>query len=166
MRIIQKSVLTEAASGDTTINAILKYSRTLLQSNFNVVLGSTDEKLRNSYTVVYWNKNHSVPKGDTGTWNKVNDSAVTRNVSSLATKLNDASDDDVFLFLLWQNSYVDNNNNVKYTLVTSGAKTGCPFGVILATYRKGQLDTNTNLGCTWIRNIEGSKPKLVNVANT
>ena len=165
MRIIQKSVLTEAASGDTTINAILKYSRTLLQSNFNVVLGSTDEKLRNSYTVVYWNKNHSVPKGDTGTWNKVNDSAVTRNVSSLATKLNDASDDDVFLFLLWQNSYVD-NNNVKYTLVTSGAKTGCPFGVILATYRKGQLDTNTNLGCTWIRNIEGSKPKLVNVANT
>lgn len=67
MRIIQKSVLTEAASGDTTINAILKYSRTLLQSNFSVVLGSTDEKLRNSYTVVYWNKNHSVPKGDTGT---------------------------------------------------------------------------------------------------
>ena len=165
MRIIQKSVLTEAASGDTTINAILKYSRTLLQSNFNVVLGSTDEKLRNSYTVVYWNKNHSVPKGDTGTWSKVNDSAVTRNVSSLATKLNDASDDDVFLFLLWQNSYVD-NNNAKYTLVPSGAKTGCPFGVILAAYRKGQLDTNTNLGCTWIRNIEGSKPKLVNVVNT
>ena len=53
MRIIQKSVLTEAATGDTTINAILKYSRTLLQSNFSVVLGSTDEKLRNSYTVVY-----------------------------------------------------------------------------------------------------------------
>ena len=95
MRIIQKRVLTEAASGDTTINAILKYSRTLLQSNFNVVLGSTDEKLRNSYTVVYWNKNHSVPKGDTGTWSKVNDSAATRNISSLTTKLNDASDDDV-----------------------------------------------------------------------
>lgn len=165
MRIIQKSVLTEAASGDTTINAILKYSRTFLQSNFSVVLGSTDEKLRNSYTVVYWNKNHSVPKGDTGTWSKVNDSTATRNISSLTTKLNDASDDDVFLFLLWQNSYVD-NNNVKYTLVTSGAKSGCPFGVILATYRKGQLDTNTNLGCVWNRNIEGDKPKPVNVANT
>lgn len=165
MRIIQKSVLTEAASGDTTINAILKYSRTFLQSNFSVVLGSTDEKLRNSYTVVYWNKNHSVPKGDTGTWSKVNDSTATRNISSLTTKLNDASDDDVFLFLLWQNSYVD-NNNVKYTLVTSGAKGGCPFGVILATYRKGQLDTNTNLGCVWNRNIEGDKPKPVNVANT
>ena len=165
MRIIQKSVLTEAASGDTTINAILKYSRTFLQSNFSVVLGSTDEKLRNSYTVVYWNKNHSVPKGDTGTWSKVNDSTATRNISSLTTKLNDASDDAVFLFLRWQNSYVD-NNNVKYTLVTSGAKSGCPFGVILATYRKGQLDTNTNLGCVWNRNIEGDKPKLVNVANT
>lgn len=36
----------------------------------------------------------------------------------------------------------------------------------MAAYRKGQLDTNTNLGCTWIRNIEGSKPKLVNVVNT
>ena len=36
----------------------------------------------------------------------------------------------------------------------------------MATYRKGKLDTTTNLGCTWIRNIEGSKPKLVNVENT
>ena len=53
MRIIQKSILTEAAAKDTAINEILKYSRTQLHSQFDIILGSTGDALRNSYTIVY-----------------------------------------------------------------------------------------------------------------
>ena len=54
MRIIQKSILTEASDKSiSTIDKILKYSKDQLQSHFNTVLGSTGNTLSNSYTVVY-----------------------------------------------------------------------------------------------------------------
>ena len=165
MRIIQKSVLTEAPKGNSmAINEILKYSRSRLQSHFNVALGSNDETLRNSYTVIYWNSKHKVRFGDTGTSYKVSDSAVTSSPSSLVNRLNDAADDDIFLFLLWKDNCTFNNKT--YSFVTNSAKGGCPSGVILASYVRNKLDNTTNLGCIWNEHTEDGKSKRVFVTDT
>lgn len=87
---------------------------------------------------------------------------ANNSIVSLKNKLKDATDDDVFLFLLWRDNCIFNNKT--YTFVNEKAKRGCSSGVILATYFDGKLYTKTNLGCIWNEHTEDGKlqPVLVN----